>query len=207
MQYVKLRCVNRIVFLYVGPWGHHVTVGWYVQWPFCCDISISLPIRPQERQERQDIIVYLQLIYLSADCLTWNIDRVAFKSRDRYLPLSFPADYRSRPLSRLAAVVKGIAQISLNFCVTMQYTRLFHSVTTTWIVTPGTSNKHVYSYIKQRLIQPVICRVQYLERVLKVRSPRLWASGQDSWLQNGDVFCFLWGTNWIYICYVEESPV
>jgi hypothetical protein len=24
------------------------------------------------------------------------------------------------------------------------------------------------------------------------------------WLHNGDVLCFLWGTNWIYICYVEE---
>jgi hypothetical protein len=24
-------------------------------------------------------------------------------------------------------------------------------------------------------------------------------------LQNGDVLCFLWGTNWIYVCYVEES--
>jgi hypothetical protein len=22
-----------------------------------------------------------------------------------------------------------------------------------------------------------------------------------SWLHNGDVWCFLWGTNWIYICY------
>jgi hypothetical protein len=33
----------------------------------------------------------------------------------------------------------------------------------------------------------------------------LWSSGQSSWLQNGDVLCFLWGTNWIYICYVEES--
>jgi hypothetical protein len=27
----------------------------------------------------------------------------------------------------------------------------------------------------------------------------------SSWLQNGDVLCFLWGANWIYICYVEES--
>jgi hypothetical protein len=27
----------------------------------------------------------------------------------------------------------------------------------------------------------------------------------SSWLQNGDVLCFLWGTNWIYTCYVEES--
>jgi hypothetical protein len=30
-------------------------------------------------------------------------------------------------------------------------------------------------------------------------------SGQSSWLQDGDVLCFLWGTNWIYICYIEES--
>jgi hypothetical protein len=29
--------------------------------------------------------------------------------------------------------------------------------------------------------------------------------GQSSWLNNGDVLCFLWGTNSIYICYVEES--
>jgi hypothetical protein len=35
--------------------------------------------------------------------------------------------------------------------------------------------------------------------------PPLWSSGQSSWLQNGDVLCFLWGTNWIYIWYVEES--
>jgi hypothetical protein len=35
--------------------------------------------------------------------------------------------------------------------------------------------------------------------------PPLWSSGHSSWLQNGDVLCFLWGTNWIYICYVEES--
>jgi hypothetical protein len=33
----------------------------------------------------------------------------------------------------------------------------------------------------------------------------LWSSGQSSWLLNRDVLCFLWGTNWIYICYVEES--
>jgi hypothetical protein len=33
--------------------------------------------------------------------------------------------------------------------------------------------------------------------------PPLWSSGQSSWLLNGDVLCFLWGTNWIYICYVE----
>jgi hypothetical protein len=37
------------------------------------------------------------------------------------------------------------------------------------------------------------------------RWPPLWSSGQSSWLRNGDVLCFLWGTNWIYICYVQES--
>jgi hypothetical protein len=35
--------------------------------------------------------------------------------------------------------------------------------------------------------------------------PPLWSSGQSSWLHKEDVLCFLWGTNWIYICYVEES--
>jgi hypothetical protein len=35
--------------------------------------------------------------------------------------------------------------------------------------------------------------------------PPLWSSGQSSWLHNVHVLCFLWGTNWIYICYVEES--
>jgi hypothetical protein len=29
--------------------------------------------------------------------------------------------------------------------------------------------------------------------------------GQSSWLHNGDVLWFLWGTNWIYICYVEHN--
>jgi hypothetical protein len=38
----------------------------------------------------------------------------------------------------------------------------------------------------------------------QLRWPPLWSSGQRSWLQNGHILCFLWGTNWIYICYVEE---
>jgi hypothetical protein len=33
----------------------------------------------------------------------------------------------------------------------------------------------------------------------------VWFTGQSSWLQNWDVLCFLRGTKWIYICYVEES--
>jgi hypothetical protein len=32
-----------------------------------------------------------------------------------------------------------------------------------------------------------------------------WSGGQSSWLRNRDVLLFLWGMNWIYICYVEES--
>jgi hypothetical protein len=35
--------------------------------------------------------------------------------------------------------------------------------------------------------------------------PPLWSSGQSSWLHNGDLLCFLWGTNWICTRYVEES--
>jgi hypothetical protein len=27
----------------------------------------------------------------------------------------------------------------------------------------------------------------------------LWSSVQSSWLQNGDVLCFLWSTNWSYM--------
>jgi hypothetical protein len=29
--------------------------------------------------------------------------------------------------------------------------------------------------------------------------PPQWYSGQSSWLQNGNVLCFLWGTNWIFM--------
>jgi hypothetical protein len=37
------------------------------------------------------------------------------------------------------------------------------------------------------------------------RRPPLCSNGQSSWLQNADVLCFLWVTNWMYICCVEES--
>jgi hypothetical protein len=37
------------------------------------------------------------------------------------------------------------------------------------------------------------------------QGPPLCSSGQSSWQQNGDVLWFLRGTNWIYICYVEDS--
>jgi hypothetical protein len=50
--------------------------------------------------------------------------------------------------------------------------------------------------------EPVTCTVCYC---VGLQWPPLWSSGQSSWLQNGEVLCFLWGTNWIYICYVEES--
>jgi hypothetical protein len=45
----------------------------------------------------------------------------------------------------------------------------------------------------------------WLSVVNQLTRPPLWSSGQSSWLHNGDVLCFLWGTNWTYICYVEES--
>jgi hypothetical protein len=35
--------------------------------------------------------------------------------------------------------------------------------------------------------------------------PPLLSSSQSSWLQYGDVLNFLSGTNWIYMCYAEES--
>jgi hypothetical protein len=44
-------------------------------------------------------------------------------------------------------------------------------------------------------VQPVILS---LFNIISVHS------GQSSWLHNGDVLCFLWGTNWIYICYVDK---
>jgi hypothetical protein len=47
-------------------------------------------------------------------------------------------------------------------------------------------------------------RVRLLWPRMRGRSS-VWSSGQSSWLHNGDVICFLWGTNWIYVCYVEES--
>jgi hypothetical protein len=46
-------------------------------------------------------------------------------------------------------------------------------------------------------------RFKYCDRMQD--SPPLWSSAQSSWLQNGDVLCFLWGRNWSYICYIEES--
>jgi hypothetical protein len=41
--------------------------------------------------------------------------------------------------------------------------------------------------------------------IILFNRPPLWSRGQSSSIHNGDVLCFLWGTNWIYICYVEES--
>jgi hypothetical protein len=43
------------------------------------------------------------------------------------------------------------------------------------------------------------------EPKLSEKLVEFWSSGQSSWLHNGDVLWFLWGTNWIYICYVEGS--
>jgi hypothetical protein len=45
----------------------------------------------------------------------------------------------------------------------------------------------------------------YLQNYEPYWRPPVWSSGQRNWLQNGDELSFLWGTNLIYICYVEES--
>jgi hypothetical protein len=43
-------------------------------------------------------------------------------------------------------------------------------------------------------------------RLWDVKDPKLSRQlAHSSWLQNGDVLWFLWGTNLIYICYVEGS--
>jgi hypothetical protein len=47
--------------------------------------------------------------------------------------------------------------------------------------------------------------IYFITHLCVCESPPMRSCGQSSWLQNGDVLCFLWGTNWIYICYVEES--
>jgi hypothetical protein len=48
-------------------------------------------------------------------------------------------------------------------------------------------------------------RLYYYLPCIEESRPSPWSGGQSSWLQNGDVLCFLWGANWIYLCYVEES--
>jgi ribosomal protein L37E len=47
--------------------------------------------------------------------------------------------------------------------------------------------------------------LKHLVYVCNKERPPLWSSGQSSYLQIGGVLWFLWGTNWIYICYEEES--
>jgi hypothetical protein len=60
--------------------------------------------------------------------------------------------------------------------------------------------KHAFIYI---YIQIWVCVCVCV--CVCVSGPPLWSSGQSSRLYNGDVLWFLWGTNWIYICYAEES--
>jgi hypothetical protein len=52
----------------------------------------------------------------------------------------------------------------------------------------------------------IVLPVRYeLNLYMLCRRPPLWSSGQSSWLHSRDVLWFLWRTNWIYICFVEES--
>jgi hypothetical protein len=49
------------------------------------------------------------------------------------------------------------------------------------------------------------CPPSIFVAVILLDLPTLWYSGKNSWLQNRDVLCFLCGTNWNYVGYVEES--
>jgi hypothetical protein len=62
-------------------------------------------------------------------------------------------------------------------------------------------------------LSPYYLQFVYSPETLKTRRSRIkWVlslkDGSYVWEGTrdiGDVLCFLWGTNWIYICYVEES--
>jgi hypothetical protein len=72
-------------------------------------------------------------------------------------------------------------------------------------------NSFTSSGLETAAFQVIAQCLNQLTRLLLILSlylctgPPLWSSGQSSWLHNGDVLCFLWGTKWIDICYVEES--
>jgi hypothetical protein len=51
------------------------------------------------------------------------------------------------------------------------------------------------------ILHYTVCKIMFISYSV---GPPLWSSSQSSWLQNRDVFCFLWGTKLIYVCYVEE---
>jgi hypothetical protein len=65
-----------------------------------------------------------------------------------------------------------------------------------WVPLPAAGNSERPSSPAREMPASVPC----------VSCPRLplWSS-ESSWLQNRDVLCFLWGTNWIYTCYIEGS--
>jgi hypothetical protein len=70
-----------------------------------------------------------------------------------------------------------------------------------WRANPSEAKSHLYA-LPASHIQELCSFCPLLNAYMWVP---LWSSGQSSWLHNGDVLCFLWGTNWIYICYAEES--
>jgi hypothetical protein len=84
------------------------------------------------------------------------------------------------------------------------WTNCFHSQLQIYIPAPlYTAPSSYFLLLIARVAHPVLCDTT----LLTDHGPLPWSSGQSSWLQNGDILCFLWGTNWIYIYiyYVEES--
>jgi hypothetical protein len=94
----------------------------------------------------------------------------------------------------------------------VKYRPVFSSERTHWkqnnvIVKRKKKSKIKSGHGSQREARYPDLLVDWLSAARRTPTPRppLCSSGQSSWLQSGDVLCFLWGTNWIYICYVEES--
>jgi hypothetical protein len=91
----------------------------------------------------------------------------------------------------------GWGQNSGRLMWTFQWTFGFHKVLQNyWAATQLVGSQHgiIFTEVVNRVCMHIMAY-----------RPPLRSSGQSSWLHNGDVLCFLWGTKWIYVCYVEES--
>jgi hypothetical protein len=83
---------------------------------------------------------------------------------------------------------------------------LRHTTCAVWLWLPfPVSKQSVIMCIVPRKLGCTLALINRYSVVGRLYVLTLCSSGQSSWLHNGDVSCFLWGTNWIYICYIEES--
>jgi hypothetical protein len=95
--------------------------------------------------------------------------------------------------------------IHIYFCI-LFYLLVCFPLTTFRFITPHCSQWMKYSRVCRPLgTRHNIPAASDLASSIIQFGPPLWPTDQSSWLHNGDVLCFLWGTKWIYICYVEDS--